>query len=174
MLEVNTSKLSIERQLQYDEGFKLVLYRDTENKWTVGIGHLVSNDPSISKAKAIALLEQELKTVLNTEGRITHAEASWLFQRDLLKVQQGIAKASFYSVYQGLDEVRQSAIQNMCFQLGISGVSQFNKTLNFLSSGNYEAAAMEGLNSKWGRQTPNRARRVMETLRTGRTDQYNK
>ncbi|MGU5759778.1 glycoside hydrolase family protein [Aeromonas hydrophila] len=171
---MNTSKLSIERQLQYDEGLKLVLYRDIENKWTVGIGHLVSNDPSISKSQAITKLEQELKTELTPEGRITHSEASWLFQRDLLKVQNGITQASFYAVYERLDDIRKSSIQNMCFQLGISGVSQFKKMWNFLSSGNYEAAAVEGLNSKWARQTPNRARRVMQTLRTGRTDQYNK
>ncbi|HAT6345327.1 TPA: glycoside hydrolase family protein [Aeromonas hydrophila] len=171
---MNTSKLSIERQLQYDEGLKLVLYRDTENKWTIGIGHLISNDPSISKAKAVSILEQKLQIALTPEGRITHAEASWLFQRDLLRVKQGIAQASFCAVYEGLDDVRKSAIQNMVFQLGVHGVSQFKKMWNFINTGNFEAAAMEGLNSKWNKQTPNRAKRVTETLRTGRTDQYNK
>ena len=44
--------------------------------------------------------------------------------------------------------------------------------IQYLKVGNYEAAADEGLDSKWARQTPNRARRVTEVIRTGTFSSY--
>ncbi|WP_017408294.1 glycoside hydrolase family protein [Aeromonas hydrophila] len=164
--------LSIEEQLMIDEGYKLTVYRDTEGFYTVGIGHLIKRDSTISKPHAITLLEQELKTVLTPEGRITPSECSYLFRKDLALVQKGIESSSFGAVYRGLDPVRQSAIQNLCFNLGVAGAAKFKKMFAALSRGDYEEAYKEGLNSLWARQVPNRARRVMTTLRTGSTQHY--
>ncbi|WP_288212563.1 glycoside hydrolase family protein [uncultured Aeromonas sp.] len=162
--------LSIEEQLRYDEGCKLTIYRDTEGKYTIGVGHLISNNPNIPKTQAIALLDKELNR--STQGRITPAEQSYLFHKDLVAVQTGIAHSSFDAVYEQLDQVRQSAIQNMCFQLGILGVSKFRKMWAALARQDYQTAYKEGLDSTWFKQTPNRARRVMETLRTASTSHY--
>lgn len=162
--------LSIEEQLRYDEGCKLTIYRDTERKWTIGIGYLISNNPNIPKTQAIALLDKELNR--STQGSITSSEASYLFAQDLAAVQTGIAHSSFYGVYQTLDAVRQSSIQNMCFQLGVLGVSKFKKMFAALARQDYQTAYKEGLNSLWARQVPNRSRRVMTTLRTGSTSHY--
>lgn len=162
--------LSIEEQLKIDEGSRLTIYKDTEGKYTVGIGHLISNNPNIPKNQAIALLDKELNR--STQGRITPAEQSYLFHKDLVAVQTGIAHSSFYGVYQGLVPVRQSAIQNMCFQLGILGVSKFHKMWAALARQDYQTAYKEGLDSNWNRQTPNRARRVMTTLLAGSTQHY--
>lgn len=162
--------LSIEEQLKIDEGSRLTIYKDTEGKYTIGVGHLISNNPNIPKTQAIALLDKELNR--STQGRITPSEQSYLFSKDLVAVQTGIAHSSLYSVYQGLDPVRQSAIQNMCFQLGILGVSKFRKMWAALARQDYQTAYKEGLDSNWFKQTPNRARRVMETLRTASTSHY--
>jgi len=162
--------LSIEEQLRYDEGCKLTIYRDTEGKYTIGVGHLISNNPNIPKTQAIALLDKELNR--STQGSITSSEASYLFRKDLAAIQTGIAHSSFYDVYKGLDPVRQSAIQNMCFQLGILGVSKFRKLWAALARQDYQTAYKEGLDSNWNRQTPNRAKRVMTTLLTGSTQHY--
>lgn len=164
--------LRIEQQLVIDEGSKLTIYKDTEGKYTIAIGHLISNNPNITRNQAIALLDKELNR--STQGNITASEQSYLFSKDLAAVQTGIAHSSFYSVYQGLDPVRQSAIQNMCFQLGILGVSKFKKMWAALARGDYSQAAKEGLDSNWFKQTPNRSRRVMTTLRTGSTSHYPK
>lgn len=163
--------LSIEEQLKIDEGSRLTIYKDTEGYWTVGIGHLIKRDSTIHREEAIRLLDKELSTYA-TNGRITPAEQSYLFHKDLAAVQTGIAHSSFYGVYQALDPVRQSAIQNMCFQLGILGVSKFRKMWAALARQDYQTAYKEGLDSNWFKQTPNRARRVMETLRTGSTQHY--
>lgn len=163
--------LSIEEQLKIDEGSSLTIYKDTKGYWTVGIGHLIKRDSTIHREEAIRLLDKELTTYA-TNGRITPAEQSYLFRKDLAAVQKGIAHSSFYGVYQGLDPVRQSAIQNMVFQLGVLGVSKFRKMWAAIAKGDYSQAAKEGLDSTWFKQTPNRARRVMETLRTGSTQHY--
>lgn len=162
--------LSIEEQLKIDEGSSLTIYKDTKGYWTVGIGHLIKRDSTIHREEAIRLLDKELNR--STQGSITTSEQSYLFSKDLAAVQKGIAHSSFYGVYQALDEVRQSAIQNMCFQLGVLGVSKFRKMWAALARGDYSQAAKEGLDSAWFKQTPNRARRVMETLRTGSTQHY--
>jgi len=168
---MEVKELTIEEQLKIDEGSRLTIYKDTEGKYTIGIGHLISNNPNIPKTQAITLLDKELNR--STQGRITPSEQSYLFTQDLAAVQTGIAHSSFYSVYQGLlDPVRQSAIQNMCFQLGILGVSKFRKMWAAIAKGDYSQAAKEGLDSTWFKQTPNRARRVMETLRTASTSHY--
>lgn len=163
--------LSIEEQLKIDEGCKLTIYRDHIGYWTIGIGHLIKRDSTISREEAIRLLERELTTYA-TKGRITPAEQSYLFAQDLAAVQTGIAHSSFYSVYQTLDPVRQSSIQNMCFQLGVLGVSKFKKMWAALARQDYQTAYKEGLDSTWFKQTPNRSKRVMETLRTGSTSHY--
>ncbi|WP_323928622.1 glycoside hydrolase family protein [Aeromonas caviae] len=164
--------LRIEQQLVIDEGSKLTIYKDTEGKYTIGIGHLISNNPNITRNQAIALLDKELNR--STQGTITPLEQSNLFRKDLAAVQKGITQASFYGVYKGLDPVRQSAIQNMVFNLGVAGTAKFKKMFATLAKGDYESASKEGLNSLWARQVPNRAKRVMETLRTGSTGHYPK
>ncbi len=164
--------LRIEQQLVQDEGSKLTIYKDTEGKHTIGIGHLISNNPNITRNQAIALLDKELNR--STQGTITPLEQSNLFRKDLAAVQKGITQASFYGVYKGLDPVRQSAIQNMVFNLGVAGTAKFKKMFAALAKGDYESASKEGLNSLWARQVPNRAKRVMETLRTGSTGHYPK
>lgn len=162
--------LTIQEQLRIDEGYKLTIYKDTEGFYTVGIGHLIKRDSTISKVQAIALLDKELNR--STQGSITASEASYLFSKDLVKVQKGIASSSFGAVYKGLDEVRQSAIENMVFQLGTAGVSAFKKMWAAISKQDYETAYKEGLDSKWFKQTPNRSKRIMQTLRTGSTKHY--
>lgn len=164
--------LRIEQQLVIDEGSRLTIYKDTEGKYTIGIGHLISNNPSTTRTQAIALLDKELNR--STQGTITPLEQSNLFRKDLAAVQTGIAHSSFGAVYRGLDPVRQSAIQNMCFQLGILGVSKFKKMWAALARGDYSQAAKEGLDSNWFKQTPNRSKRVMTTLRTASTSHYPK
>ncbi|WP_349918213.1 glycoside hydrolase family protein [Aeromonas veronii] len=163
---------TIEEQLKYDEGCKLQMYRDTEGYWTVGIGHLIVRDNTISKVRAIEILSRELLSPIAPDGRITASEASYLFQKDLAAVKQGIESSSFYAVYRGLDSERKGSIQNMVFQMGVRGVANFKRMWAAIAVGNWNEAYRQGLDSTWFKQTPNRARRVMETLRTGSTQHY--
>ena len=45
----------------------------------------------------------------------------------------------------------------MSYQMGVSGVARFKKTIQYLADSQYEKASKEMLDSRWARQTPNRA-----------------
>ena len=45
----------------------------------------------------------------------------------------------------------------MVYQMGTTGVSNFKNTLTAIQSGDYKLAAVEMLDSKWAKQTPDRA-----------------
>jgi len=60
----------------------------------------------------------------------------------------------------------------MAYQLGVDGLAQFSRALIFISNGDFTSGANEMLNSLWARQTPGRARRHAEVMRTGSYDIY--
>ncbi|MNQ73268.1 Phage lysozyme [compost metagenome] len=166
------NNLSIEEQLIIDEGSRLMMYKDHLGYPTIGIGHLIVKEQLLNDIQIITILNRQVGRL--TGGRITAAEQSELFNEDLVLVQKRIASSSFYEAYRRLDNVRKSAIQNLCFQLGVNGVSKFRKMWTCIERQDWKGAYREGLDSTWGKQTPTRAKRVMETLLTGSTAHYPK
>lgn len=162
--------MNIFEMLRIDEGCKLDLYKDTEGYWTIGIGQLITKNPS--KDVARAELDKLMGRVCN--GRITQHEAETLFNRSVEKAKAGILKHPVLKpVYDVLDEVRRCALINMVFQMGVAGVAGFPKGLRLLKAKSWEAAAKELADSRWYKvQTPNRAKRVIETFRTGTFSAY--
>ena len=61
--------------------------------------------------------------------------------------------------------VIQEAILNMCYQLGVTGVSKFRRAISALQEGDWDEAANEMLDSLWARQTPNRATELSDIVR---------
>ena len=59
----------------------------------------------------------------------------------------------------------QEVVINMCYQLGINGVSRFRKAISAMQEGDWEEAADEMLDSLWARQTPNRAKELSDIVR---------
>ena len=57
-------------------------------------------------------------------------------------------------------------LMEMCYQLGVTGVSKFKKALKAMESGDWEKAADEMLDSKWAKQTPNRAKEMSDIIRS--------
>lgn len=102
---------------------------------------------------------------LDTAG-IDEEEAEYLLKRDIERCRKELARN--LDMFDSLSNVRQDALINMAFQLGVSGMLKFKTMLFHLSRGEYEDAAMEALNSRWYRQTPNRAIKVAKMIETGR------
>ena len=67
-----------------------------------------------------------------------------------------------------LNEARQAALLSMAYQMGLSGLLGFRRTLATMASGDWEKASREMLNSKWARQTPERAQRTAYIIRYGK------
>lgn len=161
--------MNIFEMLRIDEGLELELYTDTEGFWTVGIGHLVTKNPSLATAKA------ELDKMVGRKcfGRITKEEAEKLFNQDVDSATRGIlGNAKLAPVYNSLDAVRRCALINMVFQMGVAGVAGFSNSLRMLQQKRWDEAAVNLAQSKWYRQTPNRAKRVIGTFKTGTWDAY--
>lgn len=154
--------------LRFDEGLKLELYKDTEGYWTIGVGSLITKLQS--KVEAINVLDRIFSR--STNGKITSQESEILFNKGIQNALRGIQSSTLSETYNMMDEPRRMALVNMVFQLGVAGVLGFRKMINHLNAGNYRAASLEALNSKWARQTPNRARRVTAVMSTGTLNSY--
>ena len=131
--------------LREDEGEKLTAYQDSLGYWTIGVGILIDGRKGggITKEESAMLLANRIATkTVEASQRI-----------------QGFAQ---------LDEVRQGAVLNMCFQMGVDGVLAFNNSLALIRNKQWEAAAAALKQSKWFTQTPARAGRVIEQIRTGK------
>jgi lysozyme len=56
--------------------------------------------------------------------------------------------------------------------MGVDGLAGFKNTLAMIADGRFDDASKGMLNSLWARQTPNRAKRHAEVMRTGTYDAY--
>jgi len=132
----------IKAQLVRHEGIRLKPYRCTAGKLTIGIGRNL-DDCGIFQKEAYAMLE-----------------------RDILDCEQWLID-EIPEIYNNLDEVRQSVLLNMCFNLGIKGLLKFKNTLAFIAAGDWERAANNMLASKWAKQVGRRAIELSKMMRKG-------
>lgn len=156
--------------LRLDEGLKLTIYKDTLGYWTIGIGHLLTK----VKDKAVAIAELDKLVGRKTNGVITEAEARTIFKKDVEKATKQIKQSKILSpIYDKVSPIRKMAIINMVFQMGIAGAESFKNSLTLVSNSYYTQAGINLRKSKWYKQTPNRAERVIKVLTSGTLDAYN-
>jgi lysozyme len=135
---------NLEDQLVRDEDEILHAYQDDEGWWTIGVGIL------IDKRKG---------------GGITQAESRYLLRNRIAdKTSELFQKLPWVAQ---LDSIRQSALVNMAFNLGVDGLLKFEHFLAALQAKDWQMAAAEMLNSLWVKQVGDRARRLAEQIRTG-------
>lgn len=135
-------------QLLRDEGFRASPYKDTRGFNTVGIGHNLDANPlpgetyplSVQRAKDILVQD-----VARIWGRL-RADLPWA---------------------SSLPDPIQGVMKNMAFNIGAKGEEAFHHMLADIQAGNYAQAAIDGTNSAWYGQVGDRAKRLMEQLRTG-------
>lgn len=132
-------------QLKRDESTVLHVYQDSKGFWTIGTGILVD------ERRGGGLLPEENEFILANRIKLKRAEL--------------IRRLPWTT---GLDDVRFAALLNMAFQMGVDGLLGFSKSLQLISVGMYAKAAVEMLDSKWGRiDSPNRAKRIAKQIETG-------
>ena len=78
-----------------------------------------------------------------------------------------MAKMYAKTWFTDLNQARQDCIVEMCYQLGITGVSGFKNMISRLQAKDWEGASKEALDSAWAKQTPARAAEVAERLAQG-------
>ena len=129
------------------EGYRNKVYLDTLGKRTVGVGHLCTedwweDDKEYEEEFLMKILEEDLQEAI--EGAST-----LMLQHDCSDI----------------DEKAHEIIIEMVFQLGMTGVSKFKNMWKALSEHNYTGASYEMLDSKWAKQTPNRAKAMAEQMK---------
>lgn len=130
-------------QLKRHEGVSKWAYEDHLGYITVGVGRCL--DPEIG----LGLSDKEI---------------DYLLQNDIERCYKELECLSWFP---DLDPIRQEALVNMVFNLGLTRFLQFKKTLAYMAEGRYPEAADEMLDSKWARQVKNRAIELSEMIRTG-------
>jgi lysozyme len=97
---------------------------------------------------------------------ISSEEIAFLLNNDITRVSDQLNAALPW--FGTLDYVRQCALINMAFNLGVAGMLGFHETLSLIAAGNYQLAGSQMLASKWATQVGARARRLAEMIRTGK------
>ncbi|MDP2172917.1 MAG: glycoside hydrolase family protein [Candidatus Cloacimonadaceae bacterium] len=133
----------MKEQLLRHKGLTLKPYRCTAGKLTIEVGRNL-DDFDISRREAYVLLEVDI----------------FQYERQIL--------AEIPKIYLQLDDARKSVLLNMCFNLGIGGLLEFNNTLAFIAAGDWERAANGMLASKWAKQVGRRAIELSELMRKGK------
>ena len=133
-------------QLRRDEGTKETAYKDSIGFLTIGVGRLID-----SRKPGAGLRPDEI---------------DYLLKNDISDRVQAITKA-LPMLFPKLDEARKGVLLNMAFQLGTAGLLGFKSTLALVAAGKYAEAAEQMLKSKWATQTPARAKRLAEQMKTG-------
>lgn len=138
--------------LKAEEGLRLKAYKDSLGVYTIGYG---------TSLKAMGLTD-----VTASKMEITRFQAEDYLRAEAAKSVSGVGAA--FPWWAGLDPVRQAIIAAMVYQLGLSGVRGFKKLTAAIQAKDYVKAAAEMMDSKWARQTPNRAARAALMMKDGR------
>jgi len=127
--------------LERDEGVRLKPYLDTVGKTTIGVGRNL------------------------TDNGITAAEARVLLQNDLFRVANELDRVAPW--WREMSQLRQNALVNMAFNLGLPRLLTFKKMMFALENGNFETAWAEAMGSKWAAQVGERANRIADSFIKG-------
>mgnify|MGYP003109810611 CR=1 FL=1 len=128
-------------QLRFHEGVKNIVYKDHLGIETIGVGR-------------------------NLRDRgLSDEEVDFLLSNDIMLVETELDKAMPW--WRDLDEVRQRALADLLFNMGLSRLHGFVKFLDALKRRDYHTAADELLDSKYARQVGQRSQRIAQMVRTG-------
>lgn len=136
----STQRDALRRQLLEHEGMRLTPYVDTVGKITIGVGRNLT-DRGISEDEARIFLDAD----------INHA----------------ILDLTVFPWFPDLDPVRQRAMVDLCFNIGLPRLKGFIKMLAAIQRQEWDRAARELVDSKYAQQVGPRAQTLAAMLRTG-------
>ena len=95
---------------------------------------------------------------------LSEDEINYLLRNDIERCYRELDR---FSWFMDLDQVRQEALVNMCFNLGFTRLKNFSKMLARVAEGNYPMAAAEALDSIWAVQVGQRSKDIAYMLEFG-------
>jgi lysozyme len=130
-------------QLKRHEGVRTHAYKCSADYITVGVGRNIDQDGGLG---------------------LSDDEIDYLLANDIKRCKQELVALSWFV---DLDEVRQDALINLCFNLGLTRLLGFRNAMAAMAEGDYEKAADEFLDSRWATQVGQRAIEVTNMIRSG-------
>ena len=127
-------------RIKEHEGFREKVYKCTEGFDTIGYGFAVK-DLVLDKDIAEEILLRKVESLISRVRK----KFNWLDT-----VPQAV----------------QGVLVEMSYQMGLSGVSKFKKALHAMQMLQWSVAADELLDSRWAKQTPNRAQELSDIIRS--------
>lgn len=132
---------ALRAQLVAHEGVRRKPYTDTVGKVTIGVGRNL------------------------TDRGLSDSEVTMLFENDISLCESELdARLPWW---RNLDETRQHVLLDMCFNLGITKLMEFKRTLAYVEKGWFDLAAEAMLASRWADQVGARADRLAKMMHTG-------
>lgn len=147
-----------------NEGLRFSAYDDTTGNRTVGVGF--NMDSGIAKRTwKQAGVQASFDDVYKGRADISPEEAEALYAASgKIAAQDAI---TFLPEVSKMSPGRQQAVLDLSYQLGLPSLQKFSKFKSAMKDGNYKLAARELANSEYFKQTPKRARRVIEMIVRG-------
>lgn len=127
----------IRKLLIQHEGVRLHAYKDSKGYITIGVGRLIDHWRG---------------------GGITTSEAMYLLDNDILEVEEDLDRQLPW--WRGKSQAAQLVLMDMRFNLGMKGLLKFKKFLHALEENDTKTARKEMMDSKWARETGERAREL--------------
>lgn len=132
------------KQIEQEEGRIRWAYRDSLGYLTIGVGFLIDQKGG---------------------GGLQDIEIDFILHNRVQQAQDKVLQR--WPWVAGQLPARRDALVNMAYQMGVNGLTAFEKFLAYLKDENYLLASDEMLDSKWAKQTPARAKRMSKQILTG-------
>ena len=145
-------------EISSDEGKVLHAYLCSELHATIGIGHKILDTDPEKELDIFGINWEEVPD----DQYITEDRCYILFQEDVQIAISGCMK--IYNNWDDLPQEVQHILVNMCFQLGQRGLSNFKQMGKAIEESDWEKASLEMMNSRWAKQTPQRAERLKNRM----------
>ena len=145
-MDINRLRVEIEN----DEGGKYEVYLDHLGLPTCGIGHLIKeDDPEHGLEVGTKIDEERVNELFETDIKVTIDECKLI-----------------YNDFDDLPEEAQYIIANMMFNMGRPRLSRFHKMKQAVDNRDWKEAANQMIDSRWYKQVPNRANRLVNRMKS--------
>ena len=144
---MNIDKLR--EEITFDEGVKYETYHCSEGHLTGGIGHLITewDEDYYDKPIGASIPEEKVNEWFAKDIQVSINDCKDLFNN-----------------FEVLPEDVQRVLANMSFQLGRPTLSKFKNMIAAVHAQDYGEMANQMEDSRWYRQTTNRAQRLIERV----------
>tara|TARA_E500000318_G_C3551432_1_gene209102 strand:+ start:177 stop:632 length:456 start_codon:yes stop_codon:yes gene_type:complete len=139
----------LRKEVEADEGCKYETYHCSEGHLTGGIGHLITEWDEDIYAGPIGT-------------SISEEQVQEWFEKD---VNTAIGDCQdIFDNFDELDDEIQHVLINMSFQLGKPRLSKFKRMIAAVHDEDYREMALQMEDSRWFKQTQNRAQRLIDRV----------